>query len=187
MELITMTGKELKEKVKTGVELERKMNNIYCKLRSPANTLKEFKERCGLDDNILLYDLNFIPDWDKAFAAKHPHTGLVKYKMQKRKAEYFSITISLAGLDLYDTLCLAGIDPDTLENSTDARRAMDIFKVLEHCNWEHYSVTDANTKQIKLNKKDRRFIYDCAVNGWMCRKTGGRGFVSRDEIWHSHI
>jgi len=183
-----MTQKELKEKVRPGVELERKIDNDYSQLEMfDSASLARFKARCGLNDPliVLVYDLIFYPDWDEAFAAKHPHTGLVKYKMQKRKVEYFSITIFLAGLDLYDTLCLAGIDPDTIKDENEARLAMDIFKVLEHCNWEHYSAT--NTKEIKLNKKDRRFIYDCAVNGWMCGKMGGRYFLNRDMIWHPPI
>ena len=45
---------------------------------------------------------------------------------------------------------------------------MNIFKVLEHCNWESYFAWNAKDENIQLNEKDRKFIYDCVVNGWMC-------------------
>ena len=45
---------------------------------------------------------------------------------------------------------------------------MDIFKVLKHCNWESYFAWNYKNEKITLNEKDRRFIYDCIANDWMC-------------------
>lgn len=82
MELITMEQVEI-TKLKTGVELERKLNNEYSKLQTFTKTnLMKFNERCELNNTIILsYELLFYPTWDKVFEKKHPYTGLVKYKM----------------------------------------------------------------------------------------------------------
>jgi len=182
MEIIkktTMSLKEFNEKVKTGVELERKQNNDYSQLEIFTTVNQtDFYERCELDrTEHLMYDIEFYPDWDKAFAKQHPYTGVVKYKMVKRKMLSFSVAITLGSMDIYDTLTLAGIEQDKIRNRKELTKAMDIYKVLEHCNWESYFAWNYKDEKIQLNDKDRKFIYDCIVNGWMCFEQKRRVFI----------
>lgn len=172
MELIrtTMTKEEFEQNVHTGVELEREQNNDYSQLEMFTTVNQTgFYKRCELDfTEHLMYDIEFYPDWDKAFAKNHPYAGVVKYKMRKRKMLSFSVAITMGSMDIYDTLTLAGIEQDNIRDRKDLKRAMNIFKVLEHCNWESYFAWNAKDENIQLNEKDRKFIYDCVVNGWMC-------------------
>lgn len=182
MELIrtTMTKEEFDQKVQTGVELEREQKNDYSQLEMFTTVNQtEFYKRCELDlTEHLLYDIEFYPDWDKAFAKKHPYAGVVKYKMIKRKMVSFSVAITMGSMDIYDTLTLAGIEQDNIRDRKELTKAMDIYKVLEHCNWESYFAWNYKNEKIQLNEKDRKFIYDCVVNGWMCFEKKTRGFIS---------
>jgi hypothetical protein len=177
---VTMTKEEFDQNVDTGVELEREQNNDYSQLEmfNTSNRI-QFLNRCLLDGTEhLMYDLEFYPDWDKAFVKSHPYAGVVKYKMLKRKMVSFSVAITLGSMDIYDTLTLAGIEQDNIRNRKELSKAMDIFKVLKHCNWESYFAWNYKNEKITLNEKDRRFIYDCIANDWMCFEKKTRGFVS---------
>lgn len=183
MKRIKMTTKEFKENVKTGVELEREQNNDYSQIEMfTTSNQVDFYNRCNLDrTEHLCYSIEFYPNWEKAFTKKHPFTGVVKYKMTKRKMIKLNVIITLGSMDIYDTLTLAGIEQDKILDRSQLKKAMDLKKVLEHCNWESYFAFNYNGNQIKLNDKDRKFIYDCIVNNWVTFPKTTKQFIPVDE------
>jgi hypothetical protein len=172
----------------TGVELEREQNNNYSLLEMFTTTNRtEFYKRCNLDPDLpygkehLCYSMEFYPNWEKAFAKKHPFTGVVKYKLTKRNLVKVNVIITLGKMDIYDTLTLAGIEQDKILNRSKLKKAMDLKKVLEHCNWESYFAFNYKGDQIKLNEKDRKFIYDCIVNNWVTFPKNTRRFIPLED------
>ena len=91
------------------------------------------------------------------------------------------VVITLGKMDIYDTLSLAGIEQDKILNRLQLKKVMDLKEVLEYCNWESYFAFNYKGEPIRLNEKDRKFIYDCVMNNWVTFPKKTKQFIPMEE------